>query len=505
MSGLSACIIARDEEAMLPDCLASLVGWVDEIRLLDTGSRDRTREIALEHGAKVETMEWISDFSAARNRSLEMASQPWVLVIDADERLEATSGQMLRAAIESRDALAFLVTLDDLRPGGRGERVALPRLFRRRPEIRFSRPVHENVLESLFALGRVALADSGVRLMHLGYLPEVLARRDKHGRNLSILQRHFKEAPRDLYTAYKLALTLPVHAQPEKLRVFAHAQALTDALSDEERDEHPFLSRLFDAHAASLAASGQMSAAIALADRGMSLFPRAADVTSRRGDLAWRVGDLGRASELLMEGYRLTAHTSILRAESPHELRMRCWIALFGIAEFGGEPRYPPRDVATSEPIVRCAELMVLLRRGQVEPASAALAPLLESDFERDEVKLCAGRLAFEVRDFDTAEAMWALTRDVSDAGRKSRAWLALLSVIRAKPPALVAPPADLASAALAQMLAEINGQPLMLDAAFRPQSLRAERARWCRELRHANRADVAERLEPLGRQFCRK
>ena len=74
MSRITLCLIARDEERFLPACLASVRGAVDEIVVVDTGSADRTREIAAEAGALVVDFPWCDDFAAARNAGLARAS-----------------------------------------------------------------------------------------------------------------------------------------------------------------------------------------------------------------------------------------------------------------------------------------------------------------------------------------------------------------------------------------------------------------------------------------------
>jgi hypothetical protein len=88
---LSVLLIARDEEASLGRCLASVKEVAHQIIVVDTGSTDRTVEIAREHGAEVHAFEWCDDFAAARNAALEHARGDWVLVLDADEELPADS------------------------------------------------------------------------------------------------------------------------------------------------------------------------------------------------------------------------------------------------------------------------------------------------------------------------------------------------------------------------------------------------------------------------------
>src|SRR5262245_1489579 len=86
-SRISAAMIVRDEEAYLDDCLKSIVDEVDEIVIVDTGSRDRTCDIARRYGARLFDLPWTGDFAAARNHALDRASGDWILYIDADERL----------------------------------------------------------------------------------------------------------------------------------------------------------------------------------------------------------------------------------------------------------------------------------------------------------------------------------------------------------------------------------------------------------------------------------
>ncbi|WP_232305597.1 glycosyltransferase family 2 protein [Gilvimarinus polysaccharolyticus] len=92
---LSAVLIVKDEAAKLADCLASLQ-FVDEIVVLDSGSCDRTTEIAHEYGARVESNSDWQGFGVQRQRAQALATGDWVLMIDADERVTPE----LRASIE---------------------------------------------------------------------------------------------------------------------------------------------------------------------------------------------------------------------------------------------------------------------------------------------------------------------------------------------------------------------------------------------------------------------
>ncbi|NEQ17165.1 MAG: glycosyltransferase family 2 protein, partial [Moorea sp. SIO3E2] len=77
-------MIVKDEEESLPQCLSSVKDVVDEMVVLDTGSTDRTIEVAQSYGARVYQFEWCNDFAAARNQALKYVQGEWVLVLDAD-------------------------------------------------------------------------------------------------------------------------------------------------------------------------------------------------------------------------------------------------------------------------------------------------------------------------------------------------------------------------------------------------------------------------------------
>src|SRR5690349_2795694 len=98
---ISACLIVRNEEANLPRCLGSLAGKIDQFVVVDTGSTDRTVELAQQAGAEVFQFAWCDDFSAARNESLRHAWGKWILWIDADDELVEREPGALRRLCET--------------------------------------------------------------------------------------------------------------------------------------------------------------------------------------------------------------------------------------------------------------------------------------------------------------------------------------------------------------------------------------------------------------------
>ena len=96
-------MIAKDEEKWLERCLNSVKDVVDEIIIVDTGSADRTKDIARKFKAKIIDFKWVDDFSAARNESLKHATKDWILVMDADEVIEKKDLEKIKNEIKNAD------------------------------------------------------------------------------------------------------------------------------------------------------------------------------------------------------------------------------------------------------------------------------------------------------------------------------------------------------------------------------------------------------------------
>jgi tetratricopeptide (TPR) repeat protein len=209
-STVSACLIVRNESLVLERCLSSLVGAVDEIVVVDTGSTDATPEIAAGLGARICRYEWCDDFSAARNAGLDAASSDWILTIDADEYLDAGAAPQLRSIVDRTDAEGILVTVrnllsaDDLIQSAESRIV---RLFRRRDDVRFAGLIHEEVTTAITRRGG-RIVGSQIVIMHDGYSRETTQASGRRAeRNLPLLLRAAAEAPHDPYLQFHLGAT----------------------------------------------------------------------------------------------------------------------------------------------------------------------------------------------------------------------------------------------------------------------------------------------------------
>ena len=146
---ISLTMIVRDEEAALPRCLESAAGLFDEIVIVDTGSRDRTREEALKFTRNVFDFEWADDFSAARNFAISKASGDYIMWLDADDVIPPESREELKNLFSRLETERPDIVMLNYRVGFSGERATLEypreRIFKNDPAFRFVGEVHEAV------------------------------------------------------------------------------------------------------------------------------------------------------------------------------------------------------------------------------------------------------------------------------------------------------------------------------------------------------------------------
>jgi glycosyltransferase involved in cell wall biosynthesis len=202
---LTAAMIVKDEAGVLDDCLASIADAVDEVVIADTGSTDRSREIAAAHGARVIEHPWTGDFSAARNAALAEARGAWILYIDADERLRPAARDYVRESLAAAHLIAARLWL-------RQKSGYTPcreyRLFRNDPRIRYRGLIHEKVLPDILRIAAQEdrqIADVDLHLDHVGYDGPQM---HKHRRNLPLLRAQLAAEPDNAYNWHHLGRVL---------------------------------------------------------------------------------------------------------------------------------------------------------------------------------------------------------------------------------------------------------------------------------------------------------
>lgn len=100
MSSLAILILTRNEEENIISVVENAKKCTDEVIIIDSGSTDRTVDLAKEHGAKVSFRAWTDDFSAQRNFALEQTNADWVLYLDADERIDVKMTEAIRSILQ---------------------------------------------------------------------------------------------------------------------------------------------------------------------------------------------------------------------------------------------------------------------------------------------------------------------------------------------------------------------------------------------------------------------
>lgn len=209
-AGVSLCMIVKNEERFLEKCLASVADVVDEINIVDTGSTDRTVEIAEKFGARIERHEWRDDFAWARNKSIDMATKRWVFQMDADEELLPESKEALEL-LKTAPAHLTGVWIRCINGSNRyhGSGVishAIVRIFPNHERIRFHGAIHE--FPSIDGAPRsMPAANSPIKIMHYGYLEEVVKERDKYARNMAIVEAAVAAEPGEAFHWYNYGMT----------------------------------------------------------------------------------------------------------------------------------------------------------------------------------------------------------------------------------------------------------------------------------------------------------
>lgn len=340
--------------------------------MVDTGSRDRTKQVARRHGARVADFPWVDDFSAARNHALDLARGEWILVVDCDEQLHGPSRERLRETVRDCSADAFSVELVNREPASThsrppeaadspansddvaGERWQALRLFRRDSGIRYRGRIHERPLFADAGEHHVEEARE-ITILHGGYRGAA-ERRAKAERNLRLIETALVETPEDdlversLYLFYRAFGSPP----PERDRRVAAWVKFVEA------------------------------------ERGLRQPPVAPWIPSGLARHAWWLSDQRRHSEAEVRARRLLARfgpspplfLAVARAraaagdfEAAEEAAAEI---LTDAPEMAAPYRHFPLDVELVRRRARYLRAEIAERRGRLEEAQADYARLVE-------------------------------------------------------------------------------------------------------------------------------
>ena len=380
---LSLAMIVKDEAAHLGHCLESVRGLVDEQVVVDTGSSDATVAVALEHGARVSSFAWIGDFAAARNHSLAQATGDWVLVLDADEAIDAADFPLIRAALAQDPVAGFQLVIRNYLPDGNRMAMDAParpnpggyregagyaycgdstnlRLFRRIPGMAYQGRLHE-LMEPYFHEHGLAIGGLGAVIHHYG---QVLAERveAKKPVYLELARRDVEERPGVLDSHHNFVMQAMAAEAWETAR--AGAAAMRERFPDELPAitfVHALALQYLDRHAEALAefdrllakapdhATGQVRRGVSLASLGRPAearaafqrvrdrFPEFSPALVHLAELDASLGDLAAARATLRAGTaRFPADASVwnrlvrfdLEAQDPAGAAADAWAAI---------------------------------------------------------------------------------------------------------------------------------------------------------------------------------
>ena len=204
MLPISVCLISKNEEKNIERCLSLLKPYGFELVLVDTGSTDRTRELALPYADKILDFVWIDDFSAAKNYAVSQAKYDWILSVDCDEFLENLDLEDLLTFMESHSDHTGAVLIENTYHGQDGEGLYSVRLdrFFHRGFYRFSGPIHEY----LTPIGNHLFQSLPVPItfLHGGYNISQEELQGKVDRNNRLLFKQLKEHPEDPYLYFQI-------------------------------------------------------------------------------------------------------------------------------------------------------------------------------------------------------------------------------------------------------------------------------------------------------------
>lgn len=209
MENFSVCIIAKNEESKIKRCLESLLPLQQEIVVVDTGSTDRTKEIAAQYTDRIYDFEWIKDFSAARNFSIQKASHDWILILDCDEYIIEFDIKTISDFMESYPkSLGLLERRDLLNTENNIQNTytdSFSRFFNRK-FFHYEGSIHEQV-SPLDKNMKLSFHNTSMVALHDGYAGTQEELYSKRMRNITMIRESLEKEPDNTHLMVQLGQT----------------------------------------------------------------------------------------------------------------------------------------------------------------------------------------------------------------------------------------------------------------------------------------------------------
>jgi len=201
---ISVCMIAKNEEKYLEGCLQKLTPYGFEIVVADTGSSDKTKEIAQKYTEHVYDFPWIDDFSAARNFSASKATNDWILALDCDEYIKEFEPEELLKSLAGHEHMMGQFVIDNLIRDGEGygkSEQEVRRLYNKKYS-HYEGRVHEQI-RSLDG-GNLQVFLTPLKATHYGYFLPVEEMEAKNRRYIKLLEKEIEASPNEPYYYFQL-------------------------------------------------------------------------------------------------------------------------------------------------------------------------------------------------------------------------------------------------------------------------------------------------------------
>lgn len=194
---LSVCIIVKNEELNIANCIESVKPIADEIIINDTGSSDNTLKIIRAYNIKPIETKWEDDFSKARNDAIKQASGKWILWIDADDIIPKESHKLINVLKERPlDSFFYFKIINTKRGIPIGHNFLQARMFPNQKNVYFEERVHERISQSAIKAGLIACKVTNIKIYHTGYENDFFSKQ-KANRNIKLIKsiNNYKDDP----------------------------------------------------------------------------------------------------------------------------------------------------------------------------------------------------------------------------------------------------------------------------------------------------------------------
>jgi glycosyltransferase involved in cell wall biosynthesis len=247
---ISLCVITKNEENNIKRCLECVSDILFEKIVVDTGSADKTIEIAKNMGATVYDFEWIDDFSAARNFAISKAKGDWIVFLDADEHIESSQMELLEKLInlaikENKECIVskLINYIPDSNKKNMQSITTTVRVFKNDKNLRYFGAIHEMLRPIKNRQLRALDASESFIVYHSGYANEEVKRKDKSNRNLTLLFKELKRNPNNILTLFYIGESLMINHKFEE--AVSYLEKSKELLKNQMKNNHPLLYKIY--------------------------------------------------------------------------------------------------------------------------------------------------------------------------------------------------------------------------------------------------------------------